>query len=66
MIRAFILSMHMDLNAAALVPSCEQDTALAAVVLHIFQGIHHVGDEAEAEGEAADDTGPNTIQEEVR
>lgn len=47
-------------------PRREQDTAVAAVVSDVLEGIHHVRDEAEAEGEAEGDAGPDTVWEERR
>ncbi len=55
--------MHMNVYSATLVPRGEQDTTVTAMVLHVFEGVHHVGNEAEAEGEAIGDTGPDTIRE---
>ena len=55
--------MHMDVHSTTLVPRREQDTTIAAVVLHVLEGVHHVWNEAEAEGEAKGDTGPDTRRE---
>ncbi len=53
--------MHMYIHTSTLMPRREQDTAIAAVVLHILERIHHVGDEAEAEGEAKGYASPDAV-----
>lgn len=50
--------MHVDIHIATFVPRREQDTATAAVMLHILERVDHVGNEAEAKGEAEGDAGP--------
>jgi hypothetical protein len=46
--RSHLLSVHMNIHRATLMPRRKQDTATATVVLDIFEGIHHVRNEAEA------------------
>jgi hypothetical protein len=57
--------MHVNIHGATLVPCREQDTAVAAVVLHILERVHHIGDEAKAEGAAEGDAGNNAREKEM-
>lgn len=54
------LCIHMNIHNTTLMPCREQDAAIAAIVLHVLERVHHVGNEAEAEGEAEGDAGPGT------
>jgi hypothetical protein len=60
----FCLSMHVNIDAATFMPCREQNTAVPAVMLDVFEGVHHIGDEAQAECEAEGDAGPNAARNE--
>jgi uncharacterized protein (UPF0305 family) len=55
--------MSMNIDSATLMPGREQETAITAIVLHILERVHHVRDEEQAEGEAEDDEGPETVDQ---
>jgi hypothetical protein len=57
--------MHVNIHGATLVPCREQDTAVTAVVLHILERVHHIGDEAKAESAAEGDAGNNAREKEM-
>jgi hypothetical protein len=52
----------MNIHRATLMPRRKQDTAVTTVVLNIFEGIHHVRDEAEAKGAAKGDACPDAVE----
>lgn len=52
--------MHMRIHVATLVPRCQQHSATPTTMLHVFQRVHHVGDEAEKAGQEARHAGPDT------
>lgn len=57
--------MLMHNHPPAVMPCGEQDAAMAAFVLDVFQGADQVWDAAEAEAEA-DDGGPGTEKARTR
>jgi hypothetical protein len=53
--------MDVRLHLAALMPGRQKSPARAATVLHIFQRIHHVRDEAKETSQTARDARPDTV-----
>lgn len=54
------LAVCVDDSAAALLPCCEQDAAVAAHVVDILEAVDQIGDTSKAEN-CAHDKGPDTI-----
>ncbi len=47
--------MYVNINSTTLVISCQKHSAVAAIMSHVLERVHHVRDEAEAEREAESD-----------